>query len=152
MAQSWTKVTVTGKTKNLDEIVSVMSMLDNGLMIEDYSDFSLNGMYGELVDESILNADREVVKVSLFVSEDRSALCLLQIEAQGCRPVILPALGQDVNEHLLLLCGRERHMVLDLRAVQADILHGTDDYVLRLCFCADSECHPFHMLSLCFYI
>ncbi len=74
MAGTWTKVTVTGKTKNLDDIVAVMSMLDNGLMIEDYSDFSLNGMYGELVDESILNADRDTVKVSLFVPEERNPL------------------------------------------------------------------------------
>jgi ribosomal protein L11 methyltransferase len=49
-------------------------MLDNGLMIEDYSDFSLNGMYGELVDEEILNADRSVVKVSLFVPEEKNLL------------------------------------------------------------------------------
>ena len=41
MAGSWTKITVTGKTKDLDEIVAVMSMLDNGLMIEDYSEKSL---------------------------------------------------------------------------------------------------------------
>lgn len=72
MAGTWTKLTVTGKTKDLDDISAVMSMLDNGLMIEDYSDFSLNGMYGELVDESILNADRDTVKVSLFVPEERS--------------------------------------------------------------------------------
>ncbi len=72
MAGTWTKLTVTGQTKDLDEISAVMSMLDNGLMIEDYSDFSLNGMYGELVDESILNADRDTVKVSLFVPEERS--------------------------------------------------------------------------------
>lgn len=74
MAGSWTKITVTGNTKDLDGIVAVMSMLDNGLMIEDYSDFSLNGMYGELVDESILNADRNTVKVSLFVPEERNPL------------------------------------------------------------------------------
>ncbi len=72
MAGAWTKITVIGKTKNLDDITAVMSMLDNGLMIEDYSDFSLNGMYGELVDESILNADKNTVRVSLFVPEERS--------------------------------------------------------------------------------
>ena len=72
MARAWTKITVVGNTKNLDDITAVMSMLDNGLMIEDYSDFSLNGMYGELVDESILNADKNTVKVSLFVPEERS--------------------------------------------------------------------------------
>lgn len=73
MAGAWTKITVVGRTRNLDDITAVMSMLDNGLMIEDYSDFSLNGMYGELVDESILNADKDTVKVSLFVPEERSA-------------------------------------------------------------------------------
>ena len=72
MAGSWTKITVTGKTSDLDGITAVMSMLDNGLMIEDYSDFSLNGMYGELVDESILEADRNTVKVSLFVPEEKN--------------------------------------------------------------------------------
>lgn len=72
MSGNWTKLTVIGKTRDLDTITSVMSMLDNGLMIEDYSDFSLNGMYGELVDETILNADRDTVKVSLFVPEEKN--------------------------------------------------------------------------------
>ena len=88
MATSWTKITVTGNVKDLDGIVAVMSMLDNGLMIEDYSDFSLNGMYGELVDESILNADREVVRVSLFVPEERNPLEFREFLATR-----LPALG-----------------------------------------------------------
>ena len=72
MTGNWTKLTVTGKTVDLDTITSVMSMIDNGLMIEDYSDFSLNGMYGELVDDTILNADKDTVKVSVFVPEERS--------------------------------------------------------------------------------
>ena len=88
MARAWTKITVTGNVKDLDGIVAVMSMLDNGLMIEDYSDFSLNGMYGELVDESILNADRETVKVSLFVPEERNPL-----EYREFLQTRLPALG-----------------------------------------------------------
>ena len=72
MAGNWTKLTATGKTENLDDICAVMSMLDNGLMIEDYSDLSLNGMYGELVDDKILEADKSVVKVSLFVPEEKN--------------------------------------------------------------------------------
>lgn len=88
MAGTWTKITVTGNTQDLDGIVAVMSMLDNGLMIEDYSDFSLNGMYGELVDESILNADRETVRVSLFVPEERNPL-----EYREFLKTRLPALG-----------------------------------------------------------
>ena len=72
MAGNWTKLTVTGHVSDREEICAVMSMLDNGLMIEDYSDFSLNGMYGELVDDEILNADKETVKVSIFVPEEKN--------------------------------------------------------------------------------
>lgn len=71
MAGSWTKLTAKGNVKDLDSISAVMSMLDNGLMIEDYSDFSFNGMYGELVDETILNADKDSVAVSIFVPEEK---------------------------------------------------------------------------------
>lgn len=88
MAGAWTKITVVGKTADLDTITAVMSMLDNGLMIEDYSDFSLNGMYGELVDDSILNADRDTVKVSLFVPEERNVF-----EYKDFIETRLPALG-----------------------------------------------------------
>ncbi len=88
MAGAWTKITVVGKTRDLDTIVAVMSMLDNGLMIEDYSDFSLNGMYGELVDDTILNADRETVKVSLFAPEERNVF-----EYKDFIETRLPALG-----------------------------------------------------------
>ena len=94
MAGAWTKITVIGKTKDLDTITAVMSMLDNGLMIEDYSDFSLNGMYGELVDDTILNADKDTVKVSLFVPEERSV-----IEYRDFIETRLPALG--VNAELV---------------------------------------------------
>lgn len=92
MAGTWTKITVTGKTEDLDGIVAVMSMLDNGLMIEDFSDFSLNGMYGELVDESILNADKTTVKVSLFVPEERNPA-----EYNEFLMARLPALGIDAK-------------------------------------------------------
>ena len=71
MAGNWTKLTVNTNTENLELASSVVSMLDNGLMIEDYSDFSLNGMYGELVDEEILNADTSKVKISIFVPEEK---------------------------------------------------------------------------------
>lgn len=71
MAGAWTKISITVKTEDLDRATAVISMLDNGLMIEDYSDFSLNGMYGELVDETILEADKTHAKISLFVPEDK---------------------------------------------------------------------------------
>ena len=72
MSSKWTKLTVTVGIGELDEASAIMSMLDNGLMIEDYSDFSLNGMYGELVDESILNADRSIARISIFVPEEKN--------------------------------------------------------------------------------
>ena len=74
MAGNWTKLTIGVSTNDLDEAAAVISMLDNGLMIEDYSDFSLNGMYGELVDESILNADKSRAKISIFVPEEKNLL------------------------------------------------------------------------------
>ncbi len=67
----WTKLEVETSVKELDSVCAIMSMLDNGLMIEDFSDFSFNGMYGELVDESILNADKTKAKVSIFVPEEK---------------------------------------------------------------------------------
>ena len=72
MAGNWTKLTVNVSTRDLDSAAAVISMLDNGLMIEDYSDFSLNGMYGELVDESILAADKTKGKISIFVPEEKN--------------------------------------------------------------------------------
>ena len=72
MDGQWTKLTVKCKTEELECVSAVMSMLDNGLMIEDYSDFSLNGMYGELVDDKILSASRDVAAVSIFVPEEKS--------------------------------------------------------------------------------
>ena len=70
----WTQVRVSGNIKDKDEICAVMTMVDQGLMIEDYSDVTegLNAMYGELLDESIINADKERVAVSVFISEAKN--------------------------------------------------------------------------------
>ena len=92
MAGCWTKLTATGKTAELETISSVMSMIDNGLMIEDYSDFSFSGMYGELVDDSILNADKDTVRVSVFIPEERSI-----VEARSYLLERFSALGIDAD-------------------------------------------------------
>ena len=68
----WTKLTVRGRTEDLERMAAVMSMLDNGLMIEDYSDVTTDGVYGDLIDERILNADRTHGSVSLFVPQEKS--------------------------------------------------------------------------------
>ncbi len=69
--KDWTQLKVTVPLANLDELVAVMSMVNNNLMIEDYSDIDLKTCYGDLIDESILNADKTIGAVSVFLSADR---------------------------------------------------------------------------------
>ncbi len=66
----WTQIRVTVKVNMLDKVTAIMSMIDPNLMIEDMSDFQINNRYGELVDEALLNADRTVSSVSLFLPAD----------------------------------------------------------------------------------
>ena len=68
----WTQIKVTVKTERLDELVAVMSMINNNLLIDDLSDIDLKTCYGDLIDESILNADKTKASVSFFVPCDRS--------------------------------------------------------------------------------
>lgn len=71
---NWTQLRVTVKTEDIDRTAAIMSMLDNGIMIEDYSDIEtgLKTCYGDLIDENILNADKSVGAVSIYVPEDRN--------------------------------------------------------------------------------
>ncbi len=71
---SWIQIRVKCGVKDLDTVSGVMSMVDNGLMIEDYSDVDreLDGVYGDLIDESIIEADRTVAYVSVFIPEIKS--------------------------------------------------------------------------------
>ncbi|MBQ3708840.1 MAG: 50S ribosomal protein L11 methyltransferase [Clostridia bacterium] len=73
--QSWVQIKVTCDAKDTDTVASVMSMVDNGLMIEDNSDIDdliKHGMYGELIDESLLEADRTKAAVSVFLPTIKS--------------------------------------------------------------------------------
>ena len=70
--KAWTQVKVTSKKENSDTVISVMSMVDSNLMIEDFSDVSLDTCYGDLIDEKILNADKTVVSVSVYIPADAS--------------------------------------------------------------------------------
>ena len=79
---AWTQIRCECSLEDLDTVTAVMSMIDNGLMIEDYSDVTegLNAIYGELLDEEIINKDKTKGAVSIYLSEDRSvpeALSLL---------------------------------------------------------------------------
>ena len=69
--KDWTQLKVTVPLGQLDALVAVMSMLNNNLMIEDYSDIDLKTCYGDLIDESILNADKTVASVSVFLPAER---------------------------------------------------------------------------------
>jgi len=68
---NWSQIKVKCTHDQLDAVTAIMSMIDSGLMIEDYSDIEENLMsvYGELIDDSILTADRNVCYVSFFLPE-----------------------------------------------------------------------------------
>ena len=67
--KSWIQIKVNCASRDIDTVSSVMSMVDNGLMIEDFSDVDqiLDGVYGDLIDKTILEADRTRAAVSVFI-------------------------------------------------------------------------------------
>lgn len=70
---NWTQLKVCCDKKDLDIVSAVMSMLDNGLMIDDISDIEENvrADYGEFVDEDFLKMHKEC-SVSIFVPENKN--------------------------------------------------------------------------------
>ena len=66
----WLQIKVTVKTERLDELTSIMSMINSNLLIDDLSDIDLKTCYGDLIDEKILNADKSHASVSYFVPKD----------------------------------------------------------------------------------
>ena len=66
----WVQIRVTVKLEELDDTVAVMNMVSNYLQIEDYSDIDLKTCYGDLIDESILNADKTVASVLVYLAAD----------------------------------------------------------------------------------
>ncbi len=66
----WTQIRVTVKLPLLDSVVAVMNMISNYLQIEDYSDIDLKTCYGDLIDEKILNADKTIASVSVYLPSD----------------------------------------------------------------------------------
>ena len=89
----WTQVKVTVPLKELDALVAVMSMINNNLMIEDYSDIDTNlkTCYGDLIDEKILNANKDIASVSVFIPSDRSYMDDLAYIRQRCGELDLHA-------------------------------------------------------------
>ncbi len=66
----WTQIKVTARLELLDQVTAVMNMISNYLQIEDYSDIDLKTCYGDLIDEAILNADKTVASVSVYLPAD----------------------------------------------------------------------------------
>lgn len=71
---SWVQIKVTADRNYLDSITAIMSMVENSLLTEDYSDVEqeLDGVYGDLIDEELLSRDRTVCSVSAFIPGQKS--------------------------------------------------------------------------------
>lgn len=70
----WTQIKASGKREYLDVMCAVMSMVDSKIQVEDYGDLDelmLDGVYGDLVDEAVLAADREHASVSVYIPCER---------------------------------------------------------------------------------
>ena len=70
----WTQIKVKCNVTDLETVSAVMSMLDNFIMTEDYRDIDteLKSVYGDLIDESILKADKSKGSCSIFVPEEKN--------------------------------------------------------------------------------
>ena len=69
--REWVQIKVTAPLEDLSALTAIMSMISNQLQIEDYSDIDLASCYGDLIDESILNADKTIASVSVYLPGDR---------------------------------------------------------------------------------
>ncbi len=70
--KDWTQLKLTVSRGDLDTAAAIMGMIDLNLQIEDYSDIDLSTCYGDLIDESILNADKTIASVSVYIPAERS--------------------------------------------------------------------------------
>ena len=94
----WTQIRVTVALPELDRLTAVMSMVSNNLQIEDYSDIDLKTCYGDLIDESILNADKTIASVSVYLPAERSVpecMAFLQdrFAQSGLKPIKIEVVG-----------------------------------------------------------
>ncbi len=71
--KDWTQIKLTVALSDLDTAMAIMGMIDLNLQVEDYSDIDLKTCYGDLIDESILNADKTIASVSVYIPAERSA-------------------------------------------------------------------------------
>ena len=65
--KDWVQIKLTVSLDDLYTAQAIMGMIDLNLQIEDYSDIDLKTCYGDLIDESILNADKTIAAVSVSI-------------------------------------------------------------------------------------
>lgn len=67
----WIQFKVTAPADFLDDVAAVMSLVDPQLRIDDYRDLEegVNAMYGELIDDELMKADRTKAAVSIYIND-----------------------------------------------------------------------------------
>jgi ribosomal protein L11 methyltransferase len=70
--KDWTQIKLTVKQADLFTAEAIMGMIDLNIQVEDYSDIDLKTCYGDLIDEKILNADKTIASVSVYIPAERS--------------------------------------------------------------------------------
>lgn len=63
----WTQLTLTGRSEDTELLVAILSMVDEGVLIEDFSDLTADSPYGEVLSDELAAADRTRVRVSVFL-------------------------------------------------------------------------------------
>lgn len=72
---TWVCLKASAPAEYLDDVSAVMSMISNSLMVEDYRDIEeelLDGVYGDLIDEELLKADKTKVSVCAYIEASSS--------------------------------------------------------------------------------
>ena len=92
------QIRISAAREYLDALSAIMTAVDDSIMTEDYSDIltDLRTVYGDLIDESLLNADTSRVAVSVFLPEDRNPGDVLDFIRERCR-----AEGIEISEEII---------------------------------------------------
>ena len=92
------QIRISAAKERLDALSAIMTAVDDSIMTEDYSDVltDLRTVYGDLIDESILNADTSRVAVSVFLPEDVDPEGALSFIRERCR-----AEGIEIGEEII---------------------------------------------------
>lgn len=98
MEDKWTQIRASCAASDLEVVSGIMSMVDAGLYIEDYSDIEtgLNTVYGELIDSSILEADRTRAAVSVYLADAEKVADALSFLRERFAATALPDVSVEL--------------------------------------------------------